>query len=324
MPYSEKLLNVSDLLSAWQNRAMREGSQAEQAEISKQRSLQNELLQQEIQKNKDIRDLALGQGGIPYTSAMSNSASIGYPEYRIEQEGQKKLSQLTGRPMPTQGIVGGGYGGHGGWGGGGGTPEPQRDPYSNYTGNQLAEMNAINEWQPQQQKGNVSTTPMPGTIPVGNSAPQTIPDMLADSVANQKGLESLYGQAGSTLPAETQKNIDDERRGILKPVSDLMKEQADSRALYEAGITSGMDKSIPVKDQIASKEKRDTDSFNQAQNRVTRAVQSDKRFDDLLTKDQNALLAAIPAEMEAARKRGDSDINYTDLFNKYNSRNKAR
>lgn len=86
--------------------------QAASAQEERGRQLQNELMKQEIQKNKDIRDLALGQGGIPYTSALSNSASIGYPEFRLEQERQKAFSQLSGQPLPTQGIVG--YGGGGG------------------------------------------------------------------------------------------------------------------------------------------------------------------------------------------------------------------
>lgn len=84
--------------------------QAANAQEQRSRQLQNELMEQEIQKNKDLRDLALGQGGIPYTSAMSNSASIGYPEFRLEQERQKAFSQLSGQPLPTQGIIGGGFG----------------------------------------------------------------------------------------------------------------------------------------------------------------------------------------------------------------------
>ena len=60
MPYSEKLLNVSDLLSAWQNRAMREGGQAEQDARQKLMEQQlesgriaNEAAKWNLQKEKD-------------------------------------------------------------------------------------------------------------------------------------------------------------------------------------------------------------------------------------------------------------------------------
>jgi hypothetical protein len=219
--------------------------QAASAQEERGRQLQNELMKQEIQKNKDIRDLALGQGGIPYTSALSNSASIGYPEFRLEQERQKAFSQLSGQPLPTQGIIGyGGGGGHGGWGG---EREWQRDQLSNYAPGQLEQMNAINEWQPQQQKSKDTVSAAmrlaelygrgvggPGGGEMKN--PETgmykefseTPTMPVGKIVDAKGNETITGPAAAADYVAGKAGAEDVKQ-ILKERQELPGKQADAK-----------------------------------------------------------------------------------------------
>jgi hypothetical protein len=183
MAFLEGKLQPIDLLAALQARRQFEESQRGNAERERQQQLQNELLKQQIQKNEDVRGLALGQGGFPYTSAMSNSASIGYPEYRLNQERQLALSQLTGQPLPNQGITG--YGGGGRYGGMGGGQDAVAPSGMNYIGPDHSA--APDVTTAAQNLGNV----MAG---VREPGPSSITDLLAAEQGNQAGMGSLVNQ----------------------------------------------------------------------------------------------------------------------------------
>lgn len=184
MAFLEGKLQPIDLLAALQARRQFEESQRGNAERERQQQLQNELLKQQIQKNEDVRGLALGQGGFPYTSAMSNSASIGYPEYRLNQERQLALSQLTGQPLPNQGITG--YGGGGRYGGMGGGQDAVAPSGMNYIGPDHSA--APDVATAAQNLGNV----MAG---VREPGPSPITDLLAAEQGNVAGVNSLVNQA---------------------------------------------------------------------------------------------------------------------------------
>ncbi len=150
MAFLEGKLQPIDLLSALQSRRQMEQS----AEDERRKSIQNQLMEQQLKEKQTAMSLILGQGGPP-TVDMYSAYSPGLSEYRQRQDSDKKISQLTGQPLPNQGIVGGG-GGRGGWGGGEPSHEPTA-PGSNYTASQGAELNAINDWQPQQAKPDSTT-----------------------------------------------------------------------------------------------------------------------------------------------------------------------
>jgi hypothetical protein len=260
--------------------------QAATAQEERSRQLQNELMKQQIQKNKDIRDLALGQGGIPYTSALSNSASIGYPEFRLEQERQKAFSQLSGQPLPTQGIIG--YGGGGVHGGGG--PSEAETNLMNQQAN-LAEEQARQAQYKRQGYGSATS----------------------DLLAQQKIAADLAGEQAKA----------DASIGAANIRSDAYKYGADKRAETATSAATGKKKQKEADVRIAGRQ-ADQKELEGYYNKLysTEYWKGEEGGEKSLTAEQKQELAQIlPGVVKKAQLTG-KPLDLTAFIESYINRNK--
>lgn len=154
MAFNEGLKQKIDLLGALEARRRME-------QIGANDDLQRRLMQEQL-KAAEFQNMKSQE--VP-TMTVPSSGLTGMPTKKFLHEMPGYISGVD----PTevfkewnqnfrQGMASGG-GGRGSGGGGEDLGNTHSDPYSNYTPNQLSEMNAINEWQPQQaQKGRDSAT----------------------------------------------------------------------------------------------------------------------------------------------------------------------
>ena len=226
-------LYTPDLLAAWQSRFQRERQgEADQANAG-QRKIQEQMaaeqlksLQEENKKAELIRSLLTSTTNRPGTPSDS-VYSQGFGNFWNRERDLEDLSMLTGNKMPPRGLGGGGRGGGGG--GGGGSEQPVTAPGSNYAPGQLEEMNAINDYQPQQAKPQVADVASllgqiyrPGG---GEQAPAPIADQLADEQQNQAGFQSLIDQSGGKIPQGMM--------GGTSPVQSSINSEVQANALAE-------------------------------------------------------------------------------------------
>jgi len=218
MAFRESKIQLVDLLSA----AEFARNKKRQEEDAKRQALQNQLIQQQIEaakwqnlKDKERPTMTLpagpGLGGMREKRFLDEQA--GYISGVSPTDTFNQWNQNMRQAMAS----GGGRGGGGG--GGEDLGNTHSDPYSNYTPNQLAELNAINEYQPQKNVksgGDISleraannlgalfrppVTQLDGKKGVGlppspdTSNPQTLAGLLADEAGNIGGMNSLVGQA---------------------------------------------------------------------------------------------------------------------------------
>ncbi len=157
MAFNEGLKQKIDLLGALEARRRME-------QIGANDDLQRQLMQEQL-KAAEFQNMKAMD--VP-TMTVPSSGLTGMPTKKFLHEMPGYISGVD----PTevfrewnqnfrQGMASGGGGGGGGGEDAGNT---HSDPYSNYTPNQLSEMNAINEWQPQQAKRGIDSVTVAGEL----------------------------------------------------------------------------------------------------------------------------------------------------------------
>lgn len=235
MAFNEGLKQKIDLLGALEARRRME-------QIGANDDLQRRLMQEQL-KAAEFQNMKARE--VP-TMTVPSSGLTGMPTKKFLHEMPGYISGVD----PTevfkewnqnfrQGMASGGGRGGGGGGGGDDPANTHSDPYSNYTPNQLKELNAINDYQPQQKKtGKDSATiatelaklygrggdgaGQGATIP---SDPLELKRTLADEAANVGSMQSLInqgkakgfgGKLGDMNPAEG-----------MQPVTGAVNKEAD-------------------------------------------------------------------------------------------------
>jgi len=291
MAFMEGKLQMIDLIGALQ--AKRQQEQAE--EDRKRKELENEMMELANKANKHK------QGLIENITAYKGPGSglnepLGWAKYERERNVDKALSAITGNPLPNVGIRGLGGGGGGG---------PQQDPYSNYAPGQLDQMNAINEYQPQQAKPQAADIATllgqlyrPGG---GEQAPPQAPSLyekLGEEEGNVAGLNSLLTQAAA--------------KGQLKPGdhSDVL---AGASPTTFAADTEMQTWAKGVIDSVS----KGNAAKQEALNRGSRAIMSDPRFSMLgKTAEGRGKQKEILANIEEIVSK-DRVINLNEVFSRY-------
>lgn len=222
MAYGEKLLNVSDLLAAWQNRAAREdvGRKIKTYDERMQSQIQVDMAKEQLKREKMINDLAKPR---PQPLVLWGN-SIGYEDWAAAKDKDRAIAQLQGHKPPTTNFYGGGGGGGSGGGGGGrgegggatesvsdGQVTVQSGPYG-YAG-PADKGNDVAEASDFFQKNYNFENP-----------PQTMADLLAEEQNNMGGIRSIINQKyGMPSPETIERLMPNERpiqSGIEKAAAD--------------------------------------------------------------------------------------------------------
>ena len=195
----------------------------------------------------------------------------------------------------------------GGYGGGGGGGQPQ-DPYSNYAPGQLEQMNAINDYQPQQAKPQsadlaalLGQVARPGGVQQAPPQEPSLYDKLNEEEANVAGLNSLLTQA--------------EAKGQLKP-------GAEESVLSGARpVANAVDTEMQTWAQgVIDNASAGNAAKQEALNRGSKAIMSDPRFSMLgKTAKGREKQKAILANIEEIVSR-DRVINLNEVFSKYSAK----
>jgi hypothetical protein len=177
--------------------------------------------------------------------------------------------------------------------------------------------------------------------PKQNGDQANIRDLIVEQMTNRDSLNDLTTQAqvmgkmsspvANRLMGDFSNSIDRENSNILKPTMDLERAKQDEMDRFKAGLQPSMDeKIVPTKEAIGAKGERDAEQFKtqenykiQAQNRVTKSITSDPRF-DMPKSMQDAALSAVPAEMALAASQGLNNIDLDAFFAKYGRKKKGK
>lgn len=311
MAYTEKLLPVSDLFAAWQNRRAMELQ--DNGAAKERENLQNRLLQEQVKAaewenvlSKERPTITLpagpGLGGMREKQFLDQQAGYISGTKPADVFNQWQQNFRTGM------TAGGGRGGGGG--GGEDAANTRSDPYSNYTPNQLAEQNAINEYQPQQNKktGDSATiaTELAKLYGRGGEggAPQS--DLggggIKDHTGTYKGFyQEPIGDTGRVVNASGAETITG-----TKPAGE-----------YQAGVAGAEDVEKILREREAAPGKMEA-AKAKVLNQAATSIAADPRFKSLTAENQKKILENVGTEVENNIKtRGTPILDIADLIKRY-------
>jgi hypothetical protein len=192
MAFMEGKLQLIDLVAAAQLKAQRDAEKKRQQEAAGQPDY-GPLGSKFYQQGEDYMVVPMG-GKSPVEAAMGMtekqplSKTVGYISGTPGADVFKE-KMATGRAL-LDAASRGGYGG----GGGGGQPQ---DPYSNYAPGHLEQMNAINEYQPQQNPKTNATKDISSMLAnqimqqqLNQQQPQPIPPEISSALDYQGGIKN--------------------------------------------------------------------------------------------------------------------------------------
>jgi hypothetical protein len=282
MAFNEGLKQKIDLLGALEARRRME-------QIGANDDLQRQLMQEQL-KAAEFQNMKAMD--VP-TMTVPSSGLTGMPTKKFLHEMPGYISGVD----PTevfrewnqnfrQGMASGGGGG-----GGEDAGNTHSDPYSNYTPNQLSEMNAINEWQPQQAKRGIDSVTVAGEL---------------SALYRQPGGEQVGGSVGG---GSTGRYVDMMGNEMATGTAPAEK--------YISGIAGAEEVNKILRDRENAPGQRAGDKAT-VLNQQAKSVASDQRFKELDSDKQKTILNNIETEvMENYKKYGTPILNVAELIAKY-------
>ncbi len=259
MAYGSKLLSIDQLLAAWQNRNMQEGNRGQMA--MQQKAAEQQIEAQKLANDKAKLEMSLltSPFNIPRESwaGSGNANTPGLDKYISDNQKMQKLSMLTGKNMPNQGISGYGGGGYGR--GGGGAEEPPAQPRYSYEGPDHSQ--APDTVTAATQLGNIMRGGVPQQEP-------TIAELLAQEQGNVAGMNSLIGQAQNKGLGD--KVSGEDLTGGMRPVGTALNELSDQKKIGSDLFLSGgqMPKNLSAQEQLDLRKKKKSIEESAAKKKV--------------------------------------------------------
>lgn len=303
MSYGNKLLSIDQLLAAWQNRNQMENNSTQTA--MQQKLAQQQIEAQDLANKKSELELSLltSPFNIPRESwaGSGNANTPGTDKAISDNLKMQKLSMLTGKNMPNQGISG--YGGYGGRGGGERDDgQPAATGGMSYYGPDHSV--APNTVEAATALGNIMSAGVPKQEP-------TIADLLADEQANVAGMESLANQAGNRGINLTGAGLSGGMNPVTQAVSDANATKKTESNSFLAG--GPMPKNLTPEEELNLRnQKNKMESGSKAKESKDKKISEtwNKLYSEpewLVVKDDPVLLkeleSKLPGLVEYANKR---------------------